>query len=640
MTVFGRSVFDKKTTHLIPQDSQVVFVSDLFVEDYVGGAELTTQALIDESPYLVHKIHSRDVTLETLESGASKFWIFGNFSQLNPQLIPTIIGNLKYSILEYDFKFCKHRSPEKHEAIEGIPCNCHDQLHGKLISAFYHGSKGMWWMSEKQKDVYTNRFPFLLEGNNTVLSSVFDKRTLGFLKHQRLTSTKNETWIVLGSTSWVKGLEAAKKWCEDEGIQYEVVWNIPYEQLLTKLAQSEGFVYLPAGGDTCPRMVIEAKLLGCELHVNENVLHKDEDWFATDDIDSISDYLFTSPKVFWNGIKAMIDQKPTISGYITTYNCVKQNYPFEQSIKSMLEFCDEVCVVDGGSSDETYDLLAMWALKEPKLVIRRIKRDWNNPRSAVFDGLQKAEARAMCTKEFCWQMDSDEIVHEDDGKKIIDLCANMPSTINLVSLPVVEYWGGSDKVRCDVTPWKWRLSRNLSNITHGIPIHLRRIDQLGNTYSALGSDGCDLIDKNTGHAIEHITFYTPDADAARQRALSGDVEALKQYEGWFNDAISQLPSVFHYSWFNIERKIHLYKNFWGRHWSSLYSPDPSKVTDVNMMFDVPWSEVTDEMIAAKAEELKNNTGGHVWHSKWTGQKTPWLTVNRSQPRFMNEEVNK
>ena len=34
------------------------------------------------------------------------------------KLIPTIVANMKYSILEYDYKFCRYRSPEKHLEIE------------------------------------------------------------------------------------------------------------------------------------------------------------------------------------------------------------------------------------------------------------------------------------------------------------------------------------------------------------------------------------------------------------------------------------------------------------------------------------------------------------------------------------------
>ena len=39
-----------------------------------------------------------------------------------------------------------------------------------------------------------------------------------------------------------------------------------------------------------------------------------------------------------------------------------------------------------------------------------------------------------------------------------------------------------------------------------------------------------------------------------------------------------------------------------------------------MMFDVPWSQVTDDMINDRAIELKQKTGGWIWHRKWNGEK--------------------
>ena len=58
----------------IPEDCDVVFVSDMFKEDYAGGAELTTDALINSSPFTVFKLHSKNVNLKLLEEGHRKFW--------------------------------------------------------------------------------------------------------------------------------------------------------------------------------------------------------------------------------------------------------------------------------------------------------------------------------------------------------------------------------------------------------------------------------------------------------------------------------------------------------------------------------------------------------------------------------------
>lgn len=620
---------------LIDESADIIFVADLFVEDYAGGAELTSEALIQESPYKIQKLHSRDVSLAALQQGANKFWIFGNFSQLNPQLIPSIVANIKYSILEYDYKFCKYRSPEKHLFETKSKCNCENEMSGKIISAFYFASKTMWWMSEKQKDIYLNAFPFLREKDNIVLSSVFSRKTLSTLKllRESLKDEPKKGWIVLGSQSWVKGFEAAKNWCEKNNKDYEVVWNLPYEQLLAKLAASEGFVYLPAGGDTCPRMVIEAKLLGCDLELNEDVQHKSEEWFNTEDIQSIHDYLYAAPVLFWSAIKVIMEKKTTISGYTTTYNCESRGYPYIKAIQSMLQFCDEVCVVDGGSTDGTWEKLIELSSKDERIKSKKIERDWNHPRHAVFDGMQKAEARAMCTSEFCWQMDSDEIVHELDAPKIQDLCKNIPKNADILCLPVIEYWGGPEKVRVDIQPWKWRLSRNLPHITHGIPVHLRAKDESGHIYAKPGTDGCDMIHRETGENLPNLTFYTAEVERVRQAAVSGNSEALKTYEEWFNQIVENIPGVHHYSWYDMTRKIRLYRDFWTRFWNSLYNGSMEDTAETNMMFDVPWSQVTEEMIEERAKELSEKTGGWIWHRKWNGQNIPSMKVKRSQPEL-------
>jgi len=95
---FGASLFGGTKEVMIPKECKVVFVSDNFVEDYVGGAELTSEALIQSSPFVVFKLRSKEVSVKNLEQGHDKFWIFGNFSQMDYKLIPTIVANMKYAI--------------------------------------------------------------------------------------------------------------------------------------------------------------------------------------------------------------------------------------------------------------------------------------------------------------------------------------------------------------------------------------------------------------------------------------------------------------------------------------------------------------------------------------------------------------
>jgi glycosyltransferase involved in cell wall biosynthesis len=629
------SPFDTPQPKMIDEAADIIFVADMFVEDYAGGAEMTTEALISSATDLnVQKLRSQEITMALLQQGVNAHWIFGNMSGLKPDLIPSIIGNLSYSILEYDYKFCQYRSIEKHLHETGKPCDCDNELHGKMISAFFHAAKSIWWMSEEQEKRYLERFPFLAENPRCVLSSVFDDKF--FQAVNIFASTVNDEdrkgWVVLGSNSWIKGAGAAEQYCKNNNLEYEIVWGLPHEELLAKLAAAEGFVYLPLGGDTCPRMVIEARALGCKLALNDNVQHKDEEWFAGEELDMLS-YLYAARERFWTAIKQIMNYVPSLSGYTTVRNASEMKYPWIPTIQSMLGFCHEVVVVDGGSTDGTWEKLQAFASEEPRLVIKQINVDPAGPSFAYeSDGKLKAAARDLCTSEYCWQMDADEIVHEDDYEKIKQLLRAFPKYTNLVSLPVIEYWGSTEKVRMDINPWKWRLSRNLPNITQGIPAPLLRVDPDGYEYAMLGTDSCDYIDKETGAVIPHAGFYDESVHKARIAGLSGDEEARKSYEAWFNRVVEALPGVHHYSWYNIANKIGQYKLHWGKFWKSMYRQDTEDTAENNVMFDKPWSDVTDDDITTLSKRLADEMGGWIFHEKIDfSKKVPHISVQRGHP---------
>ena len=236
-------------------------------------------------------------------------------------------------------------------------------------------------------------------------------------------------------------------------------------------------------------------------------------------------------------------------------------------------------------------------------------------------------------------MDADEIVHEQDYNKIQELALNFPGQIDIVSLPVIEYWGGPEKVRMDVNPWKWRLSRNMPHITHGIPAGLRKVDSEGKTYSMPGTDGCDYIHNESGEILPHASFYQQDAHNARMAALQGNSEAEDAYKEWFQRVVDLMPSVHHYSWFDLPRKIKTYKSYWSQHWQSLYNIEQEDTAENNMFFDKAWSEVTDEDILELSAQLKEKLGGWVFHSKVDFTKTvPHMSLTAGQPKIMCGEA--
>ena len=276
------------------EKKDLIVVSDMFVQQYAGGAEMTLEAFLNSVSlnYKIHKINSRDLTFEVFTQILNKFnnakWLFGNIGNIDANILNSAIFQIKdYDVIECDYKYCVYRSEELHKEKTGNECDCikNEKLY-YLISNFYSNAKNLFWMSEEQK-LITNKKLRIVNVNQIILGSLFDIEHINYIKSlkEKTELKRSSNYIVLKSPSWVKGYDRALSYCIENKLNYEEVWDLDYKSLLSKLRSSKGLVYLPNGKDTCPRLVIEAKLLGCDLILDDKVQHKDEDWFK--DIDSI-----------------------------------------------------------------------------------------------------------------------------------------------------------------------------------------------------------------------------------------------------------------------------------------------------------------------------------------------------------------
>lgn len=329
-----------------------------------------------------------------------------------------------------------------------------------------------------------------------------------------------------------------------------------------------------------------------------------------------------------------------ISGYLTTRNCIEMNYPFVECIKSMLDFCDEVIVADSTDHrlDTTQEILEQLMEKHDKLSVVHVDVDYSVPNNGIWDGKMKAIARAQCTGDYLVQMDSDEVFPlgiRGQLEQVIKLTLEANPDLNLLALPVVEYWGSKGKVRVDVNPWKWRVSKNHPDITHGIPVHLRKWEAVnGETllFAQHGTDGCDYIWKSSGLVVPCGNFYTNEVDQVRRNALQGNVDSLALYEQWFNKCVVDLPSVYHFSWWSVYEKIKKFKHTWNAQWLSLYNDTSTKnPQEWNPFFEQPLNKVESKQIMLYSKIIEENTGGHIFHNKWDYKVTPSVSIAQPVP---------
>ena len=287
-----------------------------------------------------------------------------------------------------------------------------------------------------------------------------------------------------------------------------------------------------------------------------------------------------------------------ISGYTTTLNCIDMDYPFELCIDSLLGFCDEVCVADGGSSDGTFE-----KIKEsfPEVVLKRFPVDLSEPRWAIkADGGLKNIARNMCSGDVLWHADNDEILDERSYPHALDLCKKMLEydCQEVAKVPFYEFWGSLDFVRNDVFD-RPAVSLSKENISIGIPNYARRTDKDDQMYCRpFDSDSCQYINEN-GSLVPLLTLTNSDV------------------------------VVWHLSWLDFKRKIMHYKKFWNKFHKSMYNLDLEDSADNNVMFDKPWSQVDESDILDMSEKL-SKMGPRSFHSKKDEWKGSVLDIDKKQ----------
>lgn len=322
----------------------------------------------------------------------------------------------------------------------------------------------------------------------------------------------------------------------------------------------------------------------------------------------------------------------TISGYTTVLNGESMGYPYIECIRSMLGFCDEVVVVDGGSKDGTVEKIQALGDSRIKLIIK----EWD-PKDGVIaiDGQQKQFARLQCTGDFLWQQDADEVVHEDDYEKIRKLVDDFPPTVDVIHLPVIELWNGVENVRCDRHTWKWRLSRNNPFIGHGVNRHARVMKDGKLKVKKAMSDSCEYIDLQTGEFVSHRGHYTIETEIARR------VDPEK-YARICNDDFKTWPSIFHYSLANIPRKIRNYRDFWSKFWTDMYE----EPVEQQYFKGKKVEDVTDEDVISEAKKIISQGDPELAfykhsvdvHGHQYNGKVPLFKLDRSQPAVMKSWI--
>lgn len=107
-----------------------------------------------------------------------------------------------------------------------------------------------------------------------------------------------------------------------------------------------------------------------------------------------------------------------VSGFTFIRNGVKFDYPFEESLRSLLPLVDELVVNVGVGEDATLARVKALAAREPKIRIFESVWDEQLRKDGAILAQQTNLAMAECRGEWGIYLQADEVLHEEDYPKI------------------------------------------------------------------------------------------------------------------------------------------------------------------------------------------------------------------------------
>ncbi len=181
-----------------------------------------------------------------------------------------------------------------------------------------------------------------------------------------------------------------------------------------------------------------------------------------------------------------------ISGFTIARNALKFQYPVLESIQSILPLCCEFVVNVGASDDETLQLIK--SLHNPK--IRIIETNWDISMGKEVLSYQTNLALKECKGDWAFYLQSDEVIHEADLKKLGQCMKKywQDERVDALRLGWLHFYGSYFRYRID-HGWFQKQDRIIRNN--------QTIESVGDAWGFHRKDKHPLRRKNTNCLLYH-----------------------------------------------------------------------------------------------------------------------------------------
>tara|TARA_R110002110_G_scaffold287886_11_gene502343 strand:- start:2210 stop:3097 length:888 start_codon:yes stop_codon:yes gene_type:complete len=263
--------------------SNVAFISDLFIDETVGGGELNDYELIQlllDRGHKVYRLKSKNVSVELLteliNEDLSTNFIISNFRLLSEEskrflYSPTFKkGQLRYMIYEHDHKYLKTRNPAAYKDFKA-------PREDLINYEFYQNAIAVLCQSQFHADIVKLNLGF--DNIVSLGGNLWSTETLDFLEEQSTQEKHPDKYSVMDSHIPHKNTAEAAAYCKYKDLDYELIPPQPPLDFLHQLGKNEKLVFFPKTPETLSRIVVEARMMGMTVVANKNIGATKEPWF-------------------------------------------------------------------------------------------------------------------------------------------------------------------------------------------------------------------------------------------------------------------------------------------------------------------------------------------------------------------------
>jgi len=253
--------------------NKIIFVSDFFKEDIVGGAEINddTVATFFKNNELLHsKLHSHKLTPAFILENLDKHYFISNFVNLSTTSKALLFNKCSYVLYEHDYKFAKCRNPIFFADFKVPP-------HEMTNLNFFNKAKRLVCLSKLHKDIFELNTD--IKNIENIKCSLFSDKQLELLAKLNK-KEKTRSCAVIKSQDPRKRTHDAVQFCINNNLDYELISAKDNEEFFRILSEFKNLVFIAGHPEPTPRVIVEAKMLNINVISQKKLIGVAyEDWF-------------------------------------------------------------------------------------------------------------------------------------------------------------------------------------------------------------------------------------------------------------------------------------------------------------------------------------------------------------------------